>query len=87
MSVRAFEHLETGMLLSSTQSAAYRGPLLGSANGEASLLTAERDGLTESPLEGPRCIKGILMGIGLEVLAAFSIYGVWHLVRTLHLFR
>jgi hypothetical protein len=87
VSVRAFDHLETGVLLSSMQTAEYRGPLLGASDSEASLSAMERRDLAESDLEGPRCVKGILMGIGLELLMAISIYGAWHLMRSLHLFR
>ena len=87
MSVRAFEHLEIGVLLSSTQPAEYSGPLLGASDREAPLSNWEREGLAESRMEGPRCVKGILMGIGLEIMMGFSIYGAWHLVRSLHLFR
>lgn len=87
MSVNAFEHLEIGVLLSSTQPAEYSGPLLGASDSDAPLSAAEIQGLAESRLEGPRCVKGIIMGIGLEVLMAFTIYGVWHFLRSLHLFR
>lgn len=87
MSVRAFEHLEVGVLLSSTQPAEYSGPLLGASGTEVPLSPAEMETLAESRLEGPRCVRGIIMGIGLEVLMAFTIFGVWHLVRSLHLFR
>lgn len=87
MSVRAFEQLEIGVLLSSTQPAEYSGPLLGASDNDAPLSAAQIEGLAESRLEGPRCVKGIIMGIGLEVLMAFTIYGAWHLLRSLHLFR
>lgn len=69
------------------QTAEYSGPLLGASESESRLSDLEREGLAESGLESPRCVKGILMGIGLEILMAFSIYGAWHLVRSLHLFR
>ena len=87
MSVRAFEHLEIGVLLSSTQSAEYSGPLLGVSESEGPFSSAEMETLAESRLEGSRCVKGIIMGISLEVLMAFTIYGAWHLVHSLHLFR
>ena len=87
VSAKAFEQLEIGVLLSSTQPAEYSGPLLGASDCDAPLSAAEIRGLDESRLEGPRCVKGIIMGIGLEVLMAFTIFGVWHLIRSLHLFR
>jgi hypothetical protein len=87
VSVRAFENLELGVLLSSTQPASYSGRLLGASEGENPVSAADLEGLAESRIEGPRCVRGIITGIGMEVLMAFCIYGAWHLIRGLHLFR
>lgn len=87
VSVRAFENLELGVLLSSTKSASYSGRLLGASEADGSASAADLEGLAESRVEGPRCVRGIIVGIGMEVLMAFCIYGTWHLIRSLHLFR
>ncbi len=87
VSVRAFENLELGVLLSSTQPASYSGRLLGASEGEGPFAAADLEGLAESRVERPRCVRGIIVGIGMEALMALSIYGAWHLIRSLHLFR
>ncbi len=86
MSVRTFHNFEVGVLLSSTQSAAYNGPLMGASATEFAD-SAAQERLSESPLEGPRCMKGLITGLGLEVAMALTIYGIWHLCHSLHLFR
>lgn len=87
MSVRTFENFEIGLLLSSTQSASYSGPLMGAVETDNPFSAAEMERLSESGVEGPRCIKGLITGIGLEVVMAFCFYGVWHLWHILHFTR
>jgi hypothetical protein len=38
----------------------------------------------ESETEGVRCIQGVLVSIGMEAVAVFSLYGLW---RLWHFFR
>lgn len=49
--------------------------------------TLAAEGLPEPRLEGSRCIKGLITGLGLEVAMGFGIYGIWHLWHSLHLFK
>ena len=57
---------------------------MGASGSETPLSPEEVERLSESRLEGPRCMKGLLTGIGLEAVMALCLYGVWHLW---HMFR
>lgn len=87
VSVRTFENFEIGVLLSSTQPAAYSGPLIGAAETDTPFSAAEMERLSESNVEGPRCMRGLITGIGLELVMALCLYGVWHLWHILHFTR
>lgn len=60
-------------------SEAYSGPLLMLSPRDSAAFARETDRLPDSRLEGPRCVKGLVTGIGLEAAMALALFGIWHL--------
>jgi hypothetical protein len=51
---------------------------------EAAEFAESMEQLSDSPAAGIHCFRGVLFMIGLEAVAAFGLYGIWH---ARHLFR
>lgn len=55
------------------------GPAWAPYQSNAHTRSGEIDGTSAQDEEQGSCVKGFLVGIGLEGATAFTVYGVWHL--------
>jgi hypothetical protein len=83
MSVTALDEFELELVVPSTNSRAYIGPLLAAADFETPI---GYTGIRPSPALAPSglgCLRGAAFGLLVEAVAGLCLYGAWQLWHTI----
>lgn len=83
MSITALDESKLELILPSTKSRAYIGPLLACPECDPSAIPVEAEQSSDPSINCFGCLRGAAFGLCIEAAACLCLYGIWHLWHTL----